>query len=142
MNYKCCLCPSLTCGPRELHAHLVEVGRLGGDLPDVGLVDADEDVLWLDVGVDDLALGVQVVEALEHLPHYQLHVLERDALVVAPDDELEEVVAQHLEHHAHVSAVNAAYLEVVQKLHAPLAVRVGRVALSDLQFEFECYTDF
>ena len=112
----------------------MKVRGLGGDLPDVRLVDADEYVLGLYVGVDDLTLGVQVVEALEHLPHYQLHVLERDPLVVAPDDELEEVVAQHLEHHAHVSAVNAADLEVVQQLHAPLAVRVHGVALPDLQF--------
>jgi hypothetical protein len=37
-------------------------------------------------------------------------------LVVAADDELEEVVPEHLEHHAHVGAVHAADLEVVEQL--------------------------
>ena len=37
------------------------------DLPDVGLVHTDEDILGLDVGVDDLTLGMQVVQALKDL---------------------------------------------------------------------------
>ena len=45
----------------------MEIGRLCGHLPNVRLVHADEHVLRLDVSVNDLTLGVQVVEALENL---------------------------------------------------------------------------
>ena len=61
-------------------------------------------------------------------------------MVVAPDDELEEVVAEHLEDHADVRAVDAADLEVVQQLDAPLAETVRLVALANLEklmFQFE-----
>lgn len=40
---------------------------LGSHLLDVGLVDRQQDVLWLDVCMDDLTLGVKVVQALENL---------------------------------------------------------------------------
>ena len=38
-----------------------------GDLPDVSALDTDQHVLRLDVRVDDLALRVQVVQALKYL---------------------------------------------------------------------------
>ena len=50
----------------------MEVGGVRRDLPDVCLVDADEDVLRLDVSVNDLTLGVQVVQALEDLNKQKL----------------------------------------------------------------------
>ena len=65
-------------------------------LPHILLVHADEHILGLDVGVDDLALGVEVVEALEDLLHHDLHIGQIDSLVVASYYELEQVVAQHL----------------------------------------------
>ena len=68
MNYKCCL----TCGPRELHAHLVEVGRLGGDLPDVGLVDADERIL-LEFPVAVVSWGALVFEF--EVEHFRVRLL-------------------------------------------------------------------
>jgi hypothetical protein len=45
----------------------VKVGGVGRNLPDVRLAHADQNVLGLDVRVDDLALGVQVVKALQDL---------------------------------------------------------------------------
>ena len=45
----------------------MKVGSVRSDLPHVRLVHADEDVLGLDVRVDDLALGVKVVEGLQNL---------------------------------------------------------------------------
>ena len=42
-------------------------------------------------------------------------------------------MTQHLEHHAHVGAVHAADLEVVQELDAALPERVLLVALADLK---------
>ena len=41
-------------------------------------------------------------------------------------------MAQHLEYHAHVRAVHAADLEVVEQLDAFLSERVDLVALADL----------
>ena len=40
-----------------------------------------------------------------YLFHHHFDVLERHALVIVPNDELEEVVAEHLEHHTHVAAI-------------------------------------
>lgn len=45
------------------------LGGLSGHLLDVGLVDGQQDVLWLDVCVDDFALGVEVVQPLQNLQH-------------------------------------------------------------------------
>ena len=61
------LLKQLTGGLGQLPARFLTVFGVGRDLADVAALDADEDVLRLDVGVDDLALGVQVVEALENL---------------------------------------------------------------------------
>jgi len=97
----------------------------------VRLADADEDVLGLDIGVNDLALGVKIVEPLQDLLHDELDVEKGDALVVTPDDKLEEVVAEHLEDHADVGSVDAADLEIVQKLYAPFPEWISLVALSD-----------
>jgi len=109
----------------------VKVCCVGGYFPDVRLADADEDVLGLDIGVNDLALGVKIVEPLQDLLHDELDVEKGDALVVTPDDKLEEVVAEHLEDHADVGSVDAANLEIVQKLYAPFPEWISLVALSD-----------
>ncbi len=45
----------------------MEIGSIRSDLPGVTLVHANEDVLWLDVSVNDLTFGVQIVKALENL---------------------------------------------------------------------------
>lgn len=42
----------------------MEVGGVGGDLPDVTLVYADQHVFRFYVSVDDLTLAVQIVETL------------------------------------------------------------------------------
>ena len=91
----------------------VEEDCLPGHLFHVVLLRHHEDVLGLDVGVDDPALGVEVGQALQHLLDDHLHVQHGDALVVALNDELEKVVAEHLEDHADVDAVRAADHEVV-----------------------------
>jgi hypothetical protein len=45
----------------------VNVGGVCRDLPDVAGLDADEHVLRLDVSVNDFALCVKVVQALQNL---------------------------------------------------------------------------
>ena len=68
------------CRSGQLHAHAVKVCRVCSNLPDVSLADADEDVFRFDVSVDDLALGVEVVQTLENLLHDQFHVVKWDSL--------------------------------------------------------------
>jgi hypothetical protein len=58
---------SLTGGFREFPSGFLTVCGVGRNFPDVSALDADQDVLRLDVGVDDLALRVQVVQALQNL---------------------------------------------------------------------------
>ncbi len=78
------------------------------------------------------ALGVQVVEALEHLLDDDAHVLQRYSAVPRPDDELQQVAAEDLEHHAHVRAVDAVDLEVVEQHDGPFSELVVRVAVTNL----------
>ena len=59
-------------GSRELHAHLVPLRSVGGQLADESFVDADQYVLRFDVRVNDPALGVQIVQALQDLPTIKL----------------------------------------------------------------------
>ncbi len=52
----------VTCRARgRRSACLLPLCSFGSHFPDVGLVDSQQDVLWFDVRVDDLALGVEVV---------------------------------------------------------------------------------
>ncbi len=60
-----------------------------------------------------LLLKNGIFDFLSCLPHDDLDVVQGNPLVVAPDDELEQVVTEDLEDHAHVGAVDTAYLEVV-----------------------------
>ncbi len=52
-------------------------------------------------------------------------------MVLAADDELEEVVAENLKDHADVRSVDAADLKVVEKLDRLLAFRIRFIALAD-----------
>lgn len=66
-----------------------------------------------------------------------LDVEQGDPLVLTPDDELEEVVAQHLEHHADVGPVDPVDFEIVKELDRLLTLGVGFVALADAAEEFD-----
>ena len=68
-----------------------------------------------------------------HLLHDDFDIVQRNTLIVAPDDEFEEVMSEHLEDHAHVGPVDAADLEVIQQLYAALSVGIFLVAQTDLE---------
>lgn len=52
----------VTCRTRRRRgASLLPLSSFSGHFLDVGLVDGQQNVFWFDVGVDDLALGVEVV---------------------------------------------------------------------------------
>ncbi len=61
----------LTCGPGQLGAGFLHLNGVAGQLADVVLVDAEQDVLGLDVRVNDLALLVQVVQPRQRLKAHQ-----------------------------------------------------------------------
>ena len=92
----------------------MEVCSISSNFSNVRLPNTDEDVFRLYVGVNDLALGVEVVKALQDLLHNQFHVVQWDALVVTSNYELEEVVTKNFKDHAHVGSIDTTDLEVIQ----------------------------
>jgi hypothetical protein len=79
------------------------------------IANLDQDVLGLQVGVDDAALAVQVVEAEQHLLGDLLDQRHGDAAVVPPLYQPQQVLAQHFKDHAHVHAVGALVVERVEQ---------------------------
>lgn len=112
----------------------VLVGALGQDPLDnlLDVTNLDEDVFGLEVGVDDAAFAVQVVQAQQHLLGDLLDQRHGDAAVVPALDEAQQVLAQHLEHHAHVGAVGALVLKRVQQADDVLAAGVVGIGLDNL----------
>lgn len=45
----------------------MEIGGIGGNFSDVGLVDTHEDIFRLDIRVDDLTFRMKVLKTLEDL---------------------------------------------------------------------------
>ena len=81
---------------------------------------------------DALELCVVTLCSVTHLSCDALDISKGDALIIGADDELEEVVPQDLKHHAHVSPINAADLEVVQQLNCLVTFWIIFVGLSNL----------
>ena len=72
------------------------------------------------------------MKAFKHLLHDKFNVVEGDALVVTPNDELKQIVAKYFENHAHMRPVHTADFKVVQKLNTPLTVRVSFITFAHL----------
>ena len=96
-------------------------------------------VLRLDIGVDDPTLGVEVGQALQHLLDDHLHVQHGDALVVALNDELEQVVPEDLEDHADVDTMRTVDHEVVHQLDRLVSPRITGVRVTNLGREDSFY---
>jgi hypothetical protein len=109
-----------------------------GLLLDVGLDDLldvanlYQDVLGLQVGVDDAALAVQVVEAQQDLLRDLLDEGHGDAAVVPALDQAEQVLAEDLEDHADVDAIGALVVERVEQADDVGAARVVLLGVDDL----------
>lgn len=71
----------------------------------------NQDILRLEVRVDDAALPVQVIQAEQNLLGDLLDKRHGDAAMIPPLDEAQQVLAQHLKHHAHVGSVGAFVFE-------------------------------
>ncbi len=100
------------------------------DLLDVA--DLDQHVFRLEVGMDDAALPMQVVEPQEDLFCDLLDQRHRDAPMIPLLDQAQQVLAQDLKHHAHVCAIRALVLEGVQQADDMFAAGVVWVGLDDL----------
>jgi len=100
------------------------------DLLDVA--NLDEDVLGLQVGVDNAAFAVEVVEAKEDLLCDLLDQGHGDAAVVPPLDQAQQVLAQHLKDHADVDAVGPLVVEGVEQADDVLAAGMVLVCVDDL----------
>ena len=66
------------------------------------------------------------------MSHYDLDILQRDPLVVAPDDEFQKIVTQDLEDHADMSPIHTTDLEVVEELNTALAESIFLITLTNL----------
>lgn len=69
---------------------------------------------------------------LTHLPNDALDILERDSLVVGPDDEFEQIVSEYFKDHAHVGTVHASDFKIVQQLNGFVSFRVFGIGFSNL----------
>lgn len=91
----------------------------------------NQDVFGLEIGVDDAALAVEIVEAEEDLLGDLLDEGHGDAAVVPALDEAEEVLAEDLKDHADVGAVGALVLKGVEEADDMLAAGVVGGGLDD-----------
>ena len=58
---------------------------------------------------------MHVIQPQQNLLRNLLHEMHRYSLILVPFDETEEILAQHLKDHAHVDAIWAFVLEVIEK---------------------------
>ena len=86
------------------------------------LGEAEVDVLWLEISVDDLADAVQVVQAHQALLRHYTDKRQRDALVVVALNDFKQVDAKNLEDHHKVLTVRTMVQEAVEKLDAMAVV--------------------
>lgn len=61
------MCVALTSGTWQFEAQSLKLYSIRGQLPDVGLIHTHEDVLRFNVRVDDLTLGVEIVQPFKNL---------------------------------------------------------------------------
>lgn len=97
--------------------------------------EAEKNVLWLQIRVDDSAYSVEEVQAHKDLSGDLLDEVERKSFVVVAFEDFEEVDAEDFEDHAEVVAIGTLVEEGVEKVEdvAVVAVVFGFVRLVLLQ---------
>ena len=95
------------------------------------VVDHDEHVFRFEIGVNNAALGVQIVETHEHLLGDLLDNMLRNASMLIPLDQAKQVLAEHLEYHTYVGAVGTLMPKVVDEADDVTSPRVGRRRVDD-----------
>lgn len=61
----------------------MEIGGIGGDFADVGLIHADQNVLRLDISVNNLTFTVQILQTLENLEILDFVYIKTDRITMA-----------------------------------------------------------
>jgi hypothetical protein len=74
-----------------------------------------KNILWFDIGVDDVTVFVHILESDEHLGGDLLYEGDRDGLISIPANQTKEVFSKHFEYHADVDSIGALMPEAVQK---------------------------
>lgn len=97
----------------------------------------DKNVFWFEVGVDDAAFAMEVVEAQKNLLCDLFDKGHRNAAMIPALDETKQVLSKDLENHTYVGAVGSLVLKRVQKTHDMLATGVIRLGLNNLIEEFD-----
>ena len=87
-------------------------------LDDRVFVNARQDIFWLDVRMDDFALGVQEIQAFQQLTSDLLHVAERNVFFLrfTFNQTIEQTASHHFEHGAGVRAVDAVHCEPIEQV--------------------------
>lgn len=93
-----------------------------GYLFDFVIPETNDYILGLEIGVDDLAHAVHVIQANQALSRQSPHQRQRHAAVVIALDDFEEVDAQDFEDHDEVLAIGSMVDEGVQQLGAVRAL--------------------
>lgn len=95
------------------------------------IADFDQDVFGLEIGVNDAALAVEVVEAEEDLLGDLLDQGHRDSPVVPALNESKQVLAENLEDHADMRSVGPLVLKRVEEADDVLAAGMVGLGLDD-----------
>ena len=80
-----------------------------------------------------ILLSVQIPQSLQHRPRQRLHSQQRHPQVLVPLDQRQQVIPQHVEHHAHVRPIRSFVRETIVQAHnIRRFVAVSRVSLLHL----------
>ena len=80
---------------------------------------------------------MHIIQPQQYLLRNLLHDMHRDALILVPPDQAEEILAEDLEDHADVGAVGPAVAEVVEEADDMAAAGVGGVGGDDALEELD-----
>ena len=94
------------------------VGKLAvfDDFSDLLWSEAEEDIFWFKIGMDDSADSVEEVETHQNLSGDFLHQIKREPLVIVPFENFEQINPQNLKHHTKMISIRPFIQEGVQQV--------------------------
>ena len=87
------------------------------DFPEFLIAEADHHILWFEISMDDSANSMQEVQSLEHLPRDLLADIHRNALIIVPLDDFQQIASKYLKHHAEMIAILRLVNKCVEQAH-------------------------
>ncbi len=94
------------------------VGKLAvfDDFSDLLWSEAEEDIFWFKIGVNDSADSVEEVETHQNLSGDFLHQIKREPLVIVPFENFKQINPQNLKHHTKMISIRSFIQEGVQQV--------------------------